>query len=267
MKMPKLNLSKQVKHLERLITDNSPMILTALGVVGVAGTAVLTHKATKQSEEVLAIKRAEINDNRAAGDTYVDSWTRAEVFSQTWKLYIVPVTAGVFTCAAIIGAQKINARRAAAIAGVLAMTQDNFKEYRDKVQEKLTGPQNKKVEAELAKEKIDRVFNKEAPIYVPEGQVLFVEAYTMRQFPSTKHKVLSAETELNRKVMREDAATLSDFYDILGLEHTSLSDKVGWPVKSPLEIEFTTTETPEGKPAFVINYVGEPIFRPWSANG
>lgn len=270
MKMPKLNLSKQLKHLERLITDNSPMILTAIGVIGVAGTAGLTWKAATDAEVVIADHAGQKNLQREPNDPYYTSksFTAKEKFGLTWKLYIAPVTAGVLTCGCIIAAQKINARRAAAIAGVLAMTQDNLKEYKNKVEEKLTGPKKREVKEELAQERANRAWTTMDPEdwEVGEGEVLVVEDYTGRVFSSTRNKIEKAEIDINRRIIDHDAACLSEFYDIIGLEHTAASEDFGWNSTSMLEVDFVPVFTPKHKkPAMLLQYVNPPMMRPWEA--
>lgn len=256
--MKKINFGRHAKQLERLITDNSPTILTAIGVVGVAGTAVLTWKAAVKATDVVNIEQTEKDA----------PLSKAEKFSITWKLYIAPFVAGTLTCAAIVGANRISAKRAAAIAGVLALTQDDLKTYKEKVEERLSGPQNKKLKDELAEEKAKNAINDAVdPILVGEGDVYCIEAYTGRPFSSSREKIIRAENEFNRRMLRgDDALCLSEFYDLLrGLDHTAVSDQFGWNTSLPLEIEFTSTVTKSGKPALVMNYVEAPVFRPWNS--
>lgn len=272
MKMPKISIKRELKHLERLITNNSPVILTAIGVIGVAGTAGLTWKAATDAERVVANHAAQQNFKREPEDPYYtsQSFSKKEKFELTWKLYIAPVSAGVLTCGAIIGAQKINARRAAAIAGVLAMTQDNFKEYKEKVEQKLTGPKKREVKEELAQEQADRVFQKTSleHIDVAEGDVLCLESYTGRVFSSSRNKIDRAVNEFNARIIAQDASSLSDFYDILDnpdLDHTDISDEMGWNVNAMLEIDYIPVWSPKKKPAMAVTYTTTPILRPHEA--
>lgn len=270
MKIPtiKLNIGKHAHKVERLITDNSPAILTALGVVGVGATAVLTHRAATQGAAVLEDARVTRNAKRVGTDEYNAPFTRAEKFSLTWKLYILPVASGVLSCGAIIGANRISAKRAAAIAGVLAMTQENFKEYKEKVEQKLTGPKKKEVREELAQERADKVFAHTDfnAVNLMEGDVLCVEKFTGRVFSSSQNKIERAVNDINKRIIDHDAACLSEFYDMVGLEHTGASDEFGWNVNSLMEVDFLPVFAPGGRrPAMLIDYVTDPAHRPWES--
>ncbi len=66
-----------VKKSEKPITDNSPAILTAIGVTGTLTTAYLTGKATFKAAEIL---QAEFEEYRPC--------TTKEKAQFVWKLYI-----------------------------------------------------------------------------------------------------------------------------------------------------------------------------------
>ena len=68
-----------------------------------------------------------------------------------------------------------------------------------------------------------------------------------------------AQNDLNHRILRDNYASLSDFYDMLGLEHTQDADDIGWNVDKLLEIEFSTCISPDQKPAISIRYRVEPI--------
>lgn len=260
-------LTGQLKHLERLITDNSPLILTGLGVIGTATTAVLAVQAGMESRKVVEDARYKASVDRVVGGDPI-VFTRKEQFAMTWKLYILPVVSFSVTAGCIIGAQKINARRAAAIAGVLALTQEDLRTYKEKVKEKLTGPQYKKVNDEIAEKKAREIFTKEPPIHVPDGEVICIETYTQRQFPSTKNKLEKAENTMNKRIFSGksgDAICLSDFYDEIGLQHTAISDELGWNTSLPMELEFSSLLTDDGRPVLTFSYVENPLMRPWAA--
>jgi hypothetical protein len=264
----KFNIGKHAHKVERMITDNSPAILTALGVVGVVSTAVLTHRAATQAGAVLEDARVVRNAKRIGTEDYNEPFTRAEKFSLTWKLYILPIASGSLAVGCIVGANRISAKRAAAIAGVLAMTQENFKEYKDKVEEKLTGPKKKEVREELAQERADKVFQATDlnAINLMDGDVLCVEKFTGRVFSCSQNRIERAVNDINKRIIDHDAACLSEFYDMVGLEHTGASDEFGWNVNSLMEVDFLPVFAPGGRrPAMLIDYVTEPAHRPWES--
>ena len=64
--------------------------------------------------------------------------------------------------------------------------------------------------------------------------------------------------------MSTNSATISDFYDKIGLSHTSISDSFGWNVGEPLELTWTTTSTKDNKPAMSYDFRSDPFLRPWT---
>jgi hypothetical protein len=265
VKIPSINFGKQLKHLERLVTDNSPAILTGLGVIGVGATAFLSHQAAQQANVVLESKKAAENAHRGAGEPRRESWSKAEAFSHTWKLYLPPVLCGITTSGCIIAANRISARRAAAIAGVLALTQENFSDYRDKVKEKMTGPQHEKMTSELAQDKANRVFSSAEPIIIGNGQQKCIELYTGQPFVSTREKIERAVNDINKRIIDHDSAALAEFYDFLDIPHNDMCDSFGWNTQNMMEIDIKAVLDKNGDPCLGVIYVSEPEFRPWQA--
>jgi len=63
-----------------------------------------------------------------------------------------------------------------------------------------------------------------------------------------------AENDINSQIHNEMYATLSDFYDIVGLPHTSMSDETGWDSAKKLEIKYSPVMAPGGKPCISFEY-------------
>lgn len=266
--MIKINFAHHLKHVERVVTTNSPMILTGIGVIGTVATAVLSVRSGMAAQEHLQTAAGHKNLNREGTDPYYSTkdFTPKEKFALTWKLYILPVCSATLTVGCIIGAQKINAKRAAALAGFLALTQDDLKAHKDKLSEKLSGPKYKEAEDEIAQKKFDAAYADGANIKLGAGQVLCYEPYTGRLFASTRVELERAEVAMQKKIHSEDSASMWDFYKMIGLPQTAMSDSYGWNSNTPFEVEFTAVFTEdETAPATAINYVEPPMYRPWEA--
>ena len=54
--------------------------------------------------------------------------------------------------------------------------------------------------------------------------------------------------------------SLNDFYDELGLEHTSIGHELGWNVYHLLELHLSPQLTNEDRPCVVIDYVYPPKY-------
>jgi hypothetical protein len=217
----------------RFVGNNSPAILTGVGVTGVFATAFLTGKATLKAADVLT----------KAESTYdyqeIHKFDAKEKFRLVWKIYVPPAVVGFATVTAIICSNRIEYRRAAAVAAAYAISERGWQEYRDKIVEKLGPKKEEAARAEQAQDEVNRKPPEMQTIILGEGDSLCMDRWSARYFKSTMDKVKAAVVETNAKIYREDWASLTSFYDELGLEPTQESDNIGWNKDHPCELEFS----------------------------
>lgn len=257
----KTTLPSVIRKVERLVSDNSPAILTAIGVTGVVGTAYLTGKAT--------VKATRILDEEKARATYkIDfKFTKKEQLEKIWKLYIPPVISGVLTISAVVCAARIGSRRTAAMASAVVLSERAFDEYKSKVVETIGKKKEQEVRDEVAKDRVHRDLGDKTYVIHTEGKILCHDAYSGRFFESTINDIEAAVNNINRNIMQEDSQSVSDFYDMIGLEHTSLSDEMGWNNAEQLTLDWTTVPgpTPTSPAAHSFDFGSRPILRPYRA--
>ena len=238
----------------KAISSNAPVILTAFGAVGVTTTAVLAARASFEAARRITIAEAE--EGRV--------FTKQEKVKLVWPLYIGAVSSGVVTTAAVILSHRVSARRAAALAAAYTMSNDRFEEYQEKIKEKLGVKKEKDARDEIAQEKVvqmsDAGFAWANPM---TGKVWIMESYTGRPFLSTIEAVNKAVNEVNAEINIKGSVRLSDFYDTIGLEHVATSDYFGFNRDDRLELEWSTTTSPDGSLAVhVFDYVNHPVMDP-----
>lgn len=242
-----MNLNQLPGRIARVITGNSPVILTAIGVAGVATTAYLTHKATREAV-FQGLDNHELSNR--------------EKFEKLWKLYIPAAGVGVMTCTCIILANRVGTRRAAAVAAVATMTERAFAEYRDQVIETVGDKKDEIIRGEVAKKRLEKSQPTESTIIITDGSDTWImESYTGRVFKGDKETIRKAENDINAHIYINDYATLSMFYDKIKLPHTDTSDDIGWNQADRLVIDWSTTEY-DGKPVMVFDYGVRPFLRP-----
>jgi len=242
---------------EKVVADHSPQILTALGVAGTVTTAILTGKASFKAAKILDDKKYErrpLDENNQAQPLEFK-----EKVYLVWKLYLPPVAVGVVTVASIITASQIGTRRAAAMAAAYTVTEKAFSEYKDQVVKKFGETKEQMVRDSLAQEQVSNHPVGDRQVIIAGGNVLCYEPFTDRYFDSDMESIKKAMNDLNYRINNNWYASLSEFYDLLGLPRTSYSDEVGWNADKLLELEFTTTLATDGRPAIVINYQVQPI--------
>jgi hypothetical protein len=251
-----MNLGTIAKLAEKYVTDNSPHILTGIGVAGTLTTAVLTGKASMKAARMIDQEQYKINIHEPKGHTL--EW-REKVFI-VWKLYIPPATLAAVTVASIIMANQIGTRRTAAMASAFVTANKMAEDYQKKVVEKLGETKSEQIRNEAGQERLnnDPVENKQI-IITGGGNVLCYEPFTGRYFDSTMEELKKAMNDTNFMVINHGYASLSDFYDNVGLPHTEQSDELGWRSDKILDMKFDTYLSTDGRPALTIEYVVEPI--------
>lgn len=245
-----MDLTVLGKTTRRFVIDNSPQILTAVGVVGTVSTAVLTGKAAFKAGRIIH----EMENNPYAEEAH-DPREKVEA---TWKLFIPPVGTGLITITAIVGANHISAGRAAALATAFTLSERSFEEYRKKVIEKLGTKKEEEVRAEIATERIHRHEDESNLIVVSGTDVLCYDMFSDRYFTSNMEALKHAQNALNHTLLSDGFACLADFYDLIGLPTTAYSEEVGWTSDELLEVKFSTVLSKDMRPCLAIDYTAKP---------
>ena len=195
----------QVTH---YVKRNASTILTGIGMVGVAATAVTAVKATPKALILLEAEKKKKGEEL----------TKIETIKVAGPAYIPSIIIGVSTITCIFGANYLNKQQQAALTSAYALLDRSYREYRNKVKE-LYG--ESEVQTEIAKDHYN-----EEDIPEDDGKELFYDTYSKRYFRSTIEEVQRAEYYLNRNIAMRDYAYLNEFYEMLGLE--PIEAELGW---------------------------------------
>lgn len=245
-----VNLNYLAKRAAKLAADNSSAIFTAIGVTGVVTTAYLTGRAAFKTAEIL---RSERDDGRD-GEDALELREKVEL---TWKLYIPAVSTGIVTAACIITANRVGTRRAAAVAAAYTLSEKAFSEYREKIVEKIGEKKEREYRDELAQDRVTR--NPPREIVIIEGNlILCYDAYTGRYFTSNVEKLRKAQNDVNQTVLNSYYASLSDYYEKIGIPATAMSDEVGWNVDKLLDLKFSAVLV-DDRPCMSVEFAVAPI--------
>lgn len=249
-----MTLTAIAKQVEKFTIDNSPGILTAAGVVGTATTAVLVGKASFKAAEIIAEEQRLHNLEEKSHD-----YTTKEKARFVWKLYIPAAGSGLLTVGAIIAANQIGTRRAAAMAAAYTISEKAFSEYREKVVEKLGENKEQAVRDEIAQDRVRANPPGDQEVLIITGQVLCYDGHSGRYFNSDMETLKGAQNNVNYKVLNNSYASLTDFYDEIGLSKTNESDEIGWNCDKMLELEFSTVLSETGRPCLAIGFRTAPV--------
>ena len=248
-----MNIQGLAKHVERVAVDNSPAILTAIGVTGTVTTAIFASKASFKAADII---REMESVEPVADDPKQRLLDRTKA---TWQLYIPAVGVGTATIACIVFANQIGTRRAAAMAAAYSMSEKAFSEYREKIVEKVGEAKEQEARDEIAQERVERNPLGSQVIVVNDREVLCFDQYTGRYFNSDMETLKQAQNKINYRMIRENYASLNDFYDCIGLDWVPTGDDVGWNSDQMLELSFTTVLSDDQRPCIAIDFHTVPV--------
>jgi hypothetical protein len=255
-------ISDVQRKVQEFASENATTLLTAGGVVGVVGTAVLAGRAGyKYAKIVDAIELERIMQipEEERGDIERENarLTKLEKAQAVGIHFVPPVVTGGATIAAIILSHRMSAQKAAALAAAYGLSRQQLEEYKEKVSEKLTGPKRETVEAELAQERANQSPGAGSIVIVEGGDVLCFDQPTGRYFKSTMEKIRSAVNSTNEHILQgREYASANFFYEELGLDNCTWGDEVGFNVHNLVELTISAIVSPADRqtPCIAIDF-------------
>ena len=248
--MKKPNVMKIFNTVKKAVEKKSPEILIAFGIAGMITTTVLAVKATPKAME--KIKEAEKNKkekfDRDHGYSELDTMfklTKPEVVKATWKCYIP---------AAI--ANTVHSKRNAAIATAYKLSEKALTEYKEATIEEVGEEKAKAIKDRVAQKQLDNnPVNDSQVIITGNGKQLCYDGVSGRYFESSIQEIETAVNKINRSLNYDMYVSLSEFYDELDLEHTDISDELGWNLDDGLvEISYGTMIAKDNRPCITLEY-------------
>jgi hypothetical protein len=232
---------------------SSTTVLTGMGVTGVVTTAYLTGRASFKAAEL--IRREEIVKTLPP-----DKLTNKEKVKLVWPLYVAPISVGCTTITAIVVANHTASKRIAALTVASGISERALTEYKAKVLEKLGEKKEMAIRDEVAQDRVANTpVNKEV-LVIGAGDVLCFDLLTGRYFQSTVEKIRQAEIKINYEILNHMYASLSRFYDEIGIPPTPYSDTVGWNgLTDRFEVMFSTVMSPDNRPCIAVDFSHPPV--------
>lgn len=253
--MGKSPLAGIAKDVQMFASKHSPEILTGIGIAGMITTTVLAVGATPKALRLMEEKKKELE---------TDKLTPVEVVKTTWKQYIPATITGVTSVACLIGASRVSLKRNAALATAYKLSETALVEYREKVVDTLGEKKEQIVREKVAKEKIEKNPVSKNEVYITsKGETLFYEPVSGRYFKSDIELINRAVNELNRRMLTDifGYISLNEFYDEVGLKHTSVGDELGWNVmKGMIKLEPYPQIADNGQPCIVLDFEVTPKY-------
>lgn len=251
-----------ITAIQKIAQNNQHAILTGVGVAGTVSTAVLTGRASmKAAREIDALEERfnlHLDEKGLSGDY---RFSRRGKIEAVWKYYIPPVGVGLITVSSIVLANRVAGKEAAALAAAYTVSEKAFTEYREAVVKKLGTVEERKVHDEYAEARMNKnPINTKEIILAGTGEVLCFDITSGRYFQSSKNEIEKAEIAVNHEILGfTRGASLSEFYDNVGLAPTGYSDTVGWNHDHLCRVRFSSEISVDDRPCLAIDFVEAPF--------
>lgn len=252
--MDKTNLATIVASTRQFVSKRSPEILTGIGIAGMISTAVLAVKATPKAMELIEEKKRE---------EWLDKLSPVEMVKVAWKPYIPAIVTCVTSTACLIGASSVSAKRNAALATAYKLSETALTEYREKVIETIGEKKERTVRDKVAEERVKKnPVSKNEVIITGNGKTLCFDPISGRYFMCSIETIKRAENTLNKQMLHDISGyvSLNEFYDEIGLDHTSVGDDLGWNTDQIIDIDFSSQLNDNGEPSVVLDYLVAPKY-------
>jgi hypothetical protein len=244
-------LVKNSHRIKFLLKDNSTTILTAVGVGGTVATAYLTGRATFRAAEIIAQEEGKNPEYRGE---------KLEKVKLVWQGYIPPAAMGIITITSIIAANRISSRKIAALVVASGISDRALNEYKAKIVEKFGERKETTMRDEIAQERVlANPANSREIVMAGVGEVLCFDMLTGRYFQSTVEEIRRAENRVNYEMIHFMHASLSMFYEEIGLPPTPYTDSVGWNMNNHMEVKLSTVLSENNRPCIAIDFSKQPL--------
>lgn len=254
-------LSGIIQSIRTATIKHSPEILTGIGIAGMITTTIMAVRATPKALELIRKKRTELSNPESQAHLPLPVLSKKEIIKTTWKCYIPAGITGCLSIACLIGASKESVRRNAALATAYTLSENALKTYQQKVVETIGEKKEQIVRDAVAKEAIEKNPVSSREIIITErGNTLSYDSISGRYFKSDIDTLRKIENELNKRLLSEMYISLNEFYDEIGLNHSSIGDDIGWNVDDGLKLCFSSQLADDGNPCLVIDYKVAPRY-------
>ena len=155
----------------------------------------------------------------------------------------------------MVGSCVAGERKAAILSGLYTASEAALSKYEAKVVETIGKEKAQEIQDGIAQDLINEKPSTSVNVFATgKGDQLFYDPLSGRYFTSEKLAVQEAMNNANRTIIGDMWITTNEWYDELGLEPIGLGDTVGWNVDRLMDISFSTGETPDNRPCYVLDY-------------
>lgn len=254
--MNKQSIQVTLTNFKVSLEKHQPEILTGIGIAGMISTTIMAVRSTPKALDLLS----EIKEEHEQDDDKKEM--AKDIVIKIAPLYLPSIVIGAVSISCIIGASSINFKRNAALATAYSLSETALKDYRNKVIETMGDKKDQTIIDHVAKDKIEKnPVIKQQIILTEKGSTLCYDNLSGRYFKSDIDILKKAENEINKMLLVDDAVSLNDFYDLIGLDDIGVGELIGWRMSDGfIELDFSSQLTADGEPCIVMMFNANPIY-------
>lgn len=264
-------VSKTVRTVSTKVSKYGPQILTGIGIVGMATSAVMIGKATPKALALIEEKKRLMNkqlleEAEAKGMDECSQVTElkpVEIVQTCCKVYAPSIILMFASSMCLIGANTISLKRISTLAAAYKLSETTLSEYKDAVMQTIGEKKEKEVRETYAENQIKKNPVEANQIFITgSGDSLCHDPLSGRYFKSNIEKIKKARNDLNEIMINEMYVSLNMFYEEIGLEITDLGRELGWSIDrdGTIDILFTAKLTDDGTPCLVMDFKEMPKY-------
>lgn len=245
--------SKLLHKILQQANKHIPEICTGFGVGGMFTAIGLSIYATPKALRL--IEEAKTEDDSI-------ELNAIDIVRITWKPYVPAIVTATLSTICLVGGCSVGVRRNAALASAANVSAMALRDFREATNNSVGEKKLKEIEGKVAEKKLQENPVSDTVIYAgPGGKALFYDELSNQYFESDRETIRKVINDLNWQMGygSETYISLSQFYDALGLRHTTFSDIIGWNIRDGnIELNLTTKFADDGRPCGVIGFTSWP---------
>lgn len=240
------------------VRKNGPIILGGMAITSGVAASVMGVKA--------GIKASYILDEYGRGEGYhslretVDMTDNKTLVKLVGTEFVPVAVLSVMSITSVVGALYLQNRKNAALAGLYALTESSFREYRNKVTEHIGAKKEQKVVDSIRDDiMVKHPVNSDLITRTGKGSTLCYDELSGRYFESDIESIRSAVNEANESMIGgSNFTTLNELYSLLGLKGIELGRDLGWNVDNIIRLDMGSHIASNGQPCLVVSFENSP---------